>query len=772
MSIFNPSVPDTQDPNWLGWSKPISVTPTNTSTGVALSTAASVGGDAIKLADTATKSVLEDQIYDSAKAEQQRRQDELNNTYDLVRGSPTAQAGSLLATDGSTNAPPALQNLPSRVGIIDDARANGKISQTDYAMRLDALAKDFRSRYPGYKEFVDQTIQKVTGIDPANKMIESRIQDINTFVTNSNTEKNKAWAYVTNEAVRDTPEGIDAAQKLQAGQITPAQAIASVAPALQRKYTHDQKMQALTEFKGDNEKEQTITKQAANTYASGEVTAGIGKVMLPNHQDFQTWIAAHPPGSTGNIDEKEWLATAQTLQTNRNTQYESLWKYFSNNSKDNPTGKSTLEILGDTGTKELINTNLAPWDNQISAINDHNIGRMYTNSLELDQKSKRMELKLLDGDQSGKLWAMKTANSATGPNWQSAMVRFGLNLGLTASETADLNQVVKGMTLQPGIQVEGFSGPGTGTSQIITPKKAYEAVIQRNQDPTILGSPSSPNLNAAIADAPTHIITSKDATDQQKLSAARGAFGPENQGELGLIKGAQNKTDVYTNRTSTKMTDEIWRLNQQQPGVWAGYTKWATNEFAHELYSKDITMLRFVQDNPNIKITWDTENHQLGIVTGNQVQSMNPSKTKSLYSGAMPDDQTRYGSTTIDERMNDAKAAVIRINQGLQSINYMFQKEGKDPDVYTRSFLLGLGVGPSKVNDTLRMNGAAIPYNEENAPPSGTLSDWLKSPVQSAPTKPVGRNLSDDKILGMDVQDIPEGMSAKEFLQRLKAQGR
>ncbi len=768
MAIFNPSVPDTQDPNWLGWSKPISVTPSDTSTGVALSSAAGVAGDALKLADTATKSVLEDQIYDSAKAEQQRRQDELNNTYDMVRGMPTAQAGSLLATDGSSNVPPALANLPSRVGIIDDARANGKISQTDYAMRLDALAKDFRARYPGYKELVDQTFQKVTGIDPANKMIESRIQDINTFVTNSNTEKNKAWAYVTNEAVRDTPEGIDAAQKLQAGQITPAQAIASVAPALQRKYAHDQKLQAGAEFKNDNEIQSNIYTSAANTYATGEVAASMNKIVLQNGQSFQTWIAAHPPGAPTPVDPQEQIQTAQVLNAAKNTQYSALWSHFANDGGTNPDGslrRSTLETIGDQKLKELLNTTLTPYDNQIAAINSKDIGTVYTNAIRLDQKSKGAELGLLETN--SKLWTTKSLQGIAGPNWSSSLIKYGLGLTLTQDELAKLTETSEGFITQ-----NGKVNPTTGVPAPVTPKGVYNAIDQKNKDPNAAATPSTPNLNKAVADLPTRIITDPKVTDTAKLNAARGAFGPENQGEIGLIKGAQNKTDVFTNRTSTKMTDEIWRLNQQQPGVWAGYTKWATNEFAHEMYAKDITMLRFVQDNPNIKITWDTENHQLGIVTGDQVQSMNPSKTKSLFSGAMPDDQTRYGSITVDQRINDARAAVTRINQGLQSINYMFQKEGKDPDVYTRSLLLGLGVGPSKVNDTLRMNGAAIPYNEENTSPSGTLDQWLKNPSSSTFTRPPIRNLSDDKILGMDVQDIPEGMSARDFLQKLKNQGR
>jgi hypothetical protein len=81
------------------------------------------------------------------------------------------------------DAPRDVKGLPNTLNTLDSARANGKLSQTDYDARLNALAKEVRGKYPGYREYVDETFKRVTGRDSANQYIKSVIGDIDSYVS-------------------------------------------------------------------------------------------------------------------------------------------------------------------------------------------------------------------------------------------------------------------------------------------------------------------------------------------------------------------------------------------------------------------------------------------------------------------------------------------------------------------------------------------------------------------------------------------------------------
>lgn len=64
--------------------------------------------------------------------------------------------------------PTELRNSGSAIKTLQSAYEQGKISDTYYTGQLTALNKSLRSKYPGYEGFVDEMVQSVTGIRPAN----------------------------------------------------------------------------------------------------------------------------------------------------------------------------------------------------------------------------------------------------------------------------------------------------------------------------------------------------------------------------------------------------------------------------------------------------------------------------------------------------------------------------------------------------------------------------------------------------------------------------
>ena len=66
------------------------------------------------------------------------------------------------------NGPAGLTTELERVQALQSAVEQGKISQVNYYGRLATLSKQLRTKYPGYEQIVDSTIQSVTGTRPAN----------------------------------------------------------------------------------------------------------------------------------------------------------------------------------------------------------------------------------------------------------------------------------------------------------------------------------------------------------------------------------------------------------------------------------------------------------------------------------------------------------------------------------------------------------------------------------------------------------------------------
>jgi hypothetical protein len=93
---------------------------------------------------------------------------------------------------GPQKLPKDINDLPGKINSLYNARNDGHVSDTYYWGRLSDIASDIRSRYPrGYRNYIDNKIQEITGRDPANAYIESLIRDINGNLGDKNKAKDK-----------------------------------------------------------------------------------------------------------------------------------------------------------------------------------------------------------------------------------------------------------------------------------------------------------------------------------------------------------------------------------------------------------------------------------------------------------------------------------------------------------------------------------------------------------------------------------------------------
>lgn len=102
----------------------------------------------------------------------------------------------------SAPAPDGVQDGLEQIQTLQNALSQGKISEVNYYGRLATLSKQLRTKYPGYENVVDSTIQSVTGTRPANAYRDALFAEIGRMQDSaSNEEKFKRQWIKENEGI-------------------------------------------------------------------------------------------------------------------------------------------------------------------------------------------------------------------------------------------------------------------------------------------------------------------------------------------------------------------------------------------------------------------------------------------------------------------------------------------------------------------------------------------------------------------------------------------
>lgn len=166
------------------WAKGTSEPKPNLSGEILAKGAASAIHEGVQGVNAAYEKGIQNTIYNAVDPLRDQYMERLHSADQTLQGRETPDP---LGRD----APRDVKGLPGSLNTLDSARANGKLSQTDYDARLTALAKEIRGKYPGYREYVDETFKRITGRDSANQYIKSVIGDIDSYMSSRKGEGEK-----------------------------------------------------------------------------------------------------------------------------------------------------------------------------------------------------------------------------------------------------------------------------------------------------------------------------------------------------------------------------------------------------------------------------------------------------------------------------------------------------------------------------------------------------------------------------------------------------
>ncbi len=607
---------------------------------------------------------IEDKVYKVADEERQKFTLELEQIKSGVKGKNLLDSNAQMSED----TPDEVAELPETLSSLTGAMEAGKISKAGYTARLLAAAKDLRSRYPGFKNEIDQEFSKVTGMNPANAYITSLVTDINRQNATQNSEKNKTLNFIRSKVGFEGSE--DAYQKVESGEWGPKDVIKWAAPQERLRLRLSDRAAMFNDKKLTLEENQRAGKEVFDAATSVVVQARVDNLMRRIGISSEADVAdIDARTKTGAITPKQW------------NDFGDLW------ANENLNLRAT--ILREAREKGITRVlGIEEVNKRTDAVMDlmKQLGERITNKDTGGiHKTARAIKALGDEDQARVL-----SDSEIGPPMRmiETIKRIG---GEQFLQQENLRKLTNGLSGKFQVYQEQWiqtlqTQTDMATSNVPkTLNRAFDEFKVKMKDAT---PAEKKKMNASMIDEITRIADPK-VPDEVKVNYAAAAFHPDNRGFISRLnvdsydstgKPIEGQAAIFQKMTTPEMTKELKRLGERYPEVWKNYTNWATETLSNELLSKDMRYLSEIT-NPSIKVGWDPDNKRLVPTYNNQ---QGPDVRRS-FQGRTPDREFEYV-----ERM------INRINNGMgnyKNIAIANGAQGQDID----GFILGTiarAVGP------------------------------------------------------------------------------
>lgn len=663
MAIFNPTGPEVQPREYHGLFQPIDRPLPDERAATAIKGIGQSLDIAVKASDFEHKEYLQDQIYPEVNAKREAYTQMVEAakakftggqvTRTDVNGNPIGTPSEVSATDilgaHAEALPDDLEGLPASLEALGAAKASGKYSQTFLAAQYDSMAKDYRARFPGNRDYIDSLFQKYTGEDPANARLKGALSDLNSWVAQSAAAKNKTLnlAYQNMHISENMPAWIMA---YKSGQM-------SEYDMLQKIYQGNK-----NEYDLKSMRTRLDQRKVGDEGAAIEASDYLGKVATQSFtDDLDTFVT--PTGIKAN------LATAvQAIQDNPQSdsaiQFAAQIEQHKQRAMDKvraearipgPDGKTPEDKMGTKAFNELLAAKSKNYDDYKDLITNDKYGAAFITATQAKGLSEDTLITMARDKEIGPFIKMYMAAAKMGgPEAAKALIEKMMATDVPEKLKAYFNnQLLKLSTASP------LENSETATLKGVF-KEGYTKGIE-----------SGSYYNKFIDSVES--IGNRKVSDAQAKIYADSIFSPEGQSFLSIIKeGGSDKPGrmgVFARLTKQDITDRMQALDKVYPGMWDRYKSWTTSTFSREIMGKELNELSNIQDYKGFKFGWNTDSHEI---------IFQPTSNKGRSSLDRYEAETRYFNV---------KPSIDRINVGLRAINRIGNADGTNVDAYTLGVL-------------------------------------------------------------------------------------
>lgn len=663
---FNPAVANASDPKYGESSRPISTPEADTTAGKLFAGLGDVISAGAKAGETAVHEFLKEKIYDTVEPIRNAEGAALNTINNVVRGGQAKDAFNLIQPP--TNPVPGdLQTGLSNLDKFASVRANGHMSETYYYQRLMSSLTGLRDQFPGYRDFIDEHVKSITGVDPANARIKSLVEDINAASASGKEDRNHEinW-YTTHGLPLMGEKGAAFLNAYIAG--GPKGSLYSLAGpnvAAANKIKVDQSALELEKL----DKDALATKQgkiadldALNTVdvhmkaTMMTVRAEDGSAIITPEQ-IDNAVNKARTGQAPEISGEQIIAWVNNVKARKQFAFNEILHNWT--TKKGEDGLTVAQRLG--GTEQAvkrINDNLVGFDHLIDGMEKDKTGYLFT--------VPRLNTSIVENATRGALtgpagvdFALLGASHKLGGD-PGATFTTGTFLKLDKDTQDKLRASILKIQTQPDLnRIPGNPVPPSGNpftfhqavkdgigedpaNPKITAPEYYEGVIQQIEK---LGLPTtSPELKKNLAiglSTPSNLGVfskfEKDYIDPQTGKAVRGKF------------------DVYDRMTKPPMVAE---MHAQGGTTWSNYSDLMKNSFISDLYIRELSDLSKLQpDLDKLKVAWDNVNYKI------------------------IDPQHSLSGTVYSQ-------SIARLNKGITGLVNIAIQEGRDPNTFILETLI------------------------------------------------------------------------------------
>lgn len=767
MAPFNPDVPKVNEPNYMGMSQAISQPEPNRTAATALKGIGDIFSAIVKGTDDTIKGLITDKVHEDVNTE----------LGGAVKAFETATEGglapkSLISGESEDKVPSELSD-----GIDDvETLGSGMASSTNAIHRLNlrkelyTRAKELRSRFPGYRDFIDQKYAEVLGRDPANKYLDSLIATYNSLGGAAQKDHKQALQ-MAKEGLK-YPGGEKIYQDVVAGKYGAKEVAAAQAPFRQIEYNLDieKKKLDLGEAKTKESERDTTRKvlagelslKAQHLFENLKLTVG-GKTPRDLYELTQNALAGQTNASMTSEEAVMYRQQAQAFRTAMMNDLK-LWGL-----EKGADGRTRIERLGPDGAaifNKSVEDNLYMIDQISKNLSDGNIALVAAAARRNEAIMNDFEGLVMENPQ-WRAWfgAMNTITKRAPVASQPFLINsLGIDLpGKFAERLTEL--MASHYTVPPE-----------------DPRKRSlkDSIEDMQRTP---GKPFKPEHYKKVVDI-VNDIANPDWDNVSKKGLIWSAYGPRNNGFLDKLEGKDAQASTYAQFTSPGILSSIKKIADTDHRIKPMVVNWAQTEFIR-LFQKEVFDMNNLQANPNFKLEFKPENHQFQFLTKPRSQT-----------GAEAAGDYKYAVTEREKAYYDG--AVARLNNGLVGLGHVAEWAGFDPAAFALRRLIQDGFRPAPGSVAAQfLRSMAAAKDAENAPQNAsqsqnkgrgrvkndqgssgiahydeetktpTLGDWLSNPTGARPYKP-GTNLSDGTITGMEVLNVPPGITLEEFSRVVK----
>lgn len=795
MSVFNPQVDPTRDPNFFKYSDSISQPKADESKGIALKTIGEGLEGGVKLADTVVKDVIKSDVYSQVDAERKGFSTALTNTRNFGNpAGPNTPAGNDPANtvvEGTPGGPVDLfsgqkATVPSAInagirqaGVVQAGLDGNKISQTTYYQRLDDIAVKMRTAYPGYRDYIDQQISHITGVTPANAYVDSIIQDINRAGANANKEKDFWVHQIVNSGFPGNDEVLAQFEK-DGNHNRVAQYLAynngiRSSLALKKAAYENKNNDRATQIQNGEDYANEAAMTAATTHFYNSQRFTNGDQSPADIADKMADLSLHPE----KANDVAYQGLGERYAALHAQAYNQTMRLLTSPQKgaDGRLVAPVSDTIGPEKTKAIVDKTVdALYGKTREFIADKQFSPAYSLQNAASATANNALFKIFtDPTVGGRIQTAAALNKAA-PNLTPVITGKLLGSNLDTELADVVMEQGRQAIAQTGGKYYGVDG------KIYSFKQSLEELEQASN---ISGKPVPPQAAKNLTQI-RKAITDPSATPESISNTVKYYFDPVvNKGVMnkfmddyydpakgGMVKG---RSSAFADLTDENVTKAIWANGKTD---WDKYSTWSKGEFAIQLgsfvrelnsdgkpYHEDVT--HYITN----RLAWDADKKQL---IANKIEVKDGKET--------------------DLGPNDSY--VRNINMGFRSMATIAKTEGSNIDAYLFKTLRDNGFTPTKdiegvpaqiMRSLIVGNGGkvkdapSVPTSRFAPEDAGiTLQQFLTNPAGSKgsvggslepqQTRGVVKgNLSDSELTNIQVDDIPAGMSARDFIKQLRA---